>query len=55
MRSRHTFIVTFEVDSAKPIAQEQLVRAIAYRISDGSFIEALEILPVTVIEPKEEQ
>lgn len=55
MKSRHTFIVTLEVDSAKPIAQEQLARAIAYRISDGTFIESLEVLPVTVIEPKEVQ
>ena len=50
MTSRQTFIVTVEQrDDLEPVSVEQLGLAVAYRISDGSFIDVVEVVPVTVV------
>lgn len=55
MRLRHTFIVTVDQrDDLEPVSEDELMRAVAYRIADGHFIDVVEVLPVTVVLDKRE-
>lgn len=56
MRSRHSFIVTVEQrDDLEPVTEAELMLAVGYRITEGCFIDLIEIVPTTVVLEKDEE